>query len=304
MSSVGYIDVARKGDLPVIEVGQLHESEVLIEASGEGARLRVFLSGLYEGETSPRAPFSSFEESLVLVKQMARPDSALREHIHDWAVKSGSGEWTFFQAKRTGSGAVEPLSVRSWSDLATWFQNMSQVFAVEGELSDVLVLLDSIGEQAGGGGRPRGPVLEDASAANAHQAAIDFRNELLAKGWPDGKRVAEMAGTTVRKNPAQYATRLRASGALLGVWDAPERTFRHPDFQFDAHGQLRSEVAELLALLPGADDDRGGWRRAFWLYSPHAQLGNETPAAVFPRDARRVIEVAKGEFRGDRDARW
>lgn len=304
MSSVSYIDVARKGDLPIIEWGQLDDSVVSTEASGDGARLRVFLSGSYEGGTSPIAPLSSFEESLILVKQMARQDSALREHIHDWVVKSGSGEWTYFQAKRTGSGAVEPLAVQSWSDLTRWIENMSQVFAVEGERSDVLVLLDLIVNQVGGPDRRHRAVAEDASPANAHQAAIDFRNELLAKGWPDGKRVAEMAGTTVRKNPAQYATRLRASGALLGVWDAPERTFRHPDFQFDAHGQLRSEVAELLALLPGANDDRGGWRRAFWLYSPHAQLGNETPAAVFPRDARRVIEVAEGEFRGDRDARW
>jgi hypothetical protein len=98
--------------------------------------------------------------------------------------------------------------------------------------------------------------------------------------------------------------RLRSNGSLLGVWDAPKRTFRHPDFQFDHHGQIRPEVADLLKILPGGDEDRGGWRRAFWLYSPHRQLGGETPADVFARDAQRVIEVAKREFQGDRDARW
>ncbi|MEX3791377.1 hypothetical protein [Paraburkholderia sp. BR14374] len=304
MSSVGYMEVARKGNLPVIEWRQLDEREVLAEASGDGARLRVFFSRVSEGETPLTAPFSSAYESLILIKQMARPDSAFREHIHDLAVKTGSGEWTFFQAKSSGRGGVEPLRVHSWGDLARWFQDMSQVFAVEGNVSEVLGLLDSIGEQAGSRDRPQREVVEDVSPAKSHQAAIDFRNELLAEGWPDGKRVAEMAGASVGKNPAQYAARLRSGGALLGVWDAPERTFRHPDFQFDTHGQLRSEVAKLLAVLPGADDDRGGWRRAFWLYSPHAQLGNETPAAVFPRDAERVIEVAKREFRGDRDARW
>lgn len=140
-------------------------------------------------------------------------------------------------------------------------------------------------------GARRGAII-----SRPHQAAIDFRNELLAIGWPDGKRVAEMARASVGKNPAQYAARLRSNGSLLGVWDAPERTFRHPDFQFDMHGRLRPEVAELFKVLPGADEDRGGWRRAFWIYSPYPRLDEEAPAETFARDAERVIEVAKREF--------
>ncbi|MFM0124541.1 MULTISPECIES: hypothetical protein [Paraburkholderia] len=299
MSSVGYVEVARKGDLPVIEFGQLDDAEALVDVSNDGARLRVFFSRLVESQTALAANFSSFVESFALVKQMARPDSALREQIADLAVNRVSGEWIFFEAKNA-TGAVQQLPVHSWRDLARSFGSVGRVFAVEGELSDVLYLLDSIREQD----RPQVPISEDASSAKSHQAAIDFRNKLLAKRWPDGKRVAEMAGVSVGKNPAQYAARLRSNGALLGVWDAPERTYRHPDIQFDAHGQVRPEVAELLAVLPGADDDKGGWRRAFWLYSPHAQLGNEAPAAVFPSDAKRVIEVAKQEFHGDNDARW
>ncbi|MFX1737974.1 hypothetical protein PXJ20_30180 [Paraburkholderia sp. A1RI_3L] len=142
------------------------------------------------------------------------------------------------------------------------------------------------------------------AASDPHQAAIKFRNELLAMGWPDGKRVAEMAGISPDKNSARYAARLRASGALLGIWDVPHRTFRHPDFQFDAHGKVLPEVAQLLKALPGGDDDRSGWRRAFWMYSPHPGLDAENPAHVFKFDAQRVIDVAKREFDRDRNAHW
>ncbi|WP_233518989.1 hypothetical protein [Paraburkholderia xenovorans] len=50
------------------------------------------------------------------------------------------------------------------------------------------------------------------------------------------------------------------------------------------------------------DDDRDGWRRASWLYSPHALLDEQTPADVFPDSPLRVIKGAPVEFRGDPDA--
>jgi hypothetical protein len=180
---------------------------------------------------------------------------------------------------------------------------LDRVIAVEGERYEVLRLLDSIRTQDEDELSPvalagLGP------SGDSRQAAIDFRNELLEKGWPDGRRVAEMAGAQLGKNPAQYAARLRTNGTLLGVWDAPGRTYRHPDFQFDPLGRLRPEVAELLKTLPGDDEDKGGWRRAFWLYSRHPQLDGKAPAEVFIDDTRRVIEVAQREFQGDRDAHW
>ncbi|RDK01158.1 hypothetical protein DLM46_19360 [Paraburkholderia lacunae] len=143
-----------------------------------------------------------------------------------------------------------------------------------------------------------------AAKGDAHQEAISFRNELLSRNWPDGKRVAEMVGAGSRSNPHQYAARQRSNGSLLGVWVAAERTYRHPDFQFDAHGAIRPAVADLLKVLPGDEEDRNGWRRAFWLYSPHALLSGETPADVFGRDPQRVVEAAGEEFFGDPDAHW
>jgi hypothetical protein len=41
-----------------------------------------------------------------------------------------------------------------------------------------------------------------------------------------------------------------ARRGLLGVWSEQDQEFRYPDFQFDARGQLRPELATLLAYLP------------------------------------------------------
>jgi hypothetical protein len=133
--------------------------------------------------------------------------------------------------------------------------------------------------------------------------AIEFRDELLAKEWPDDHRVAGLAGNASSPEATTYAIRAQASGDLLGVWSASRHCFLYPDFQFDRSGAIRKDVAGLLAVLPG-EDDRGGWRRTFWLYSPHALLDDRTPAEIFIDDPTRVIAVAREEFLGDLDATW
>ncbi|OAJ52498.1 hypothetical protein A6V36_13910 [Paraburkholderia ginsengiterrae] len=134
-------------------------------------------------------------------------------------------------------------------------------------------------------------------------AAIEFRDELLEKGWPDDRRIAELAGEAPCPGVATYAVQARARGSLLGVWSAPTHCFLYPDFQFDSSGDIRKDVAELLAVLPG-EDDRGGWRRTFWLYSPHALLDDRAPAEMFMDDPMRVITVAREEFLSDPEAIW
>lgn len=134
-------------------------------------------------------------------------------------------------------------------------------------------------------------------------SAIEFRDELLEKGWPDDQRVAELAGNAPGSEATTFATRAQVSGDLLGVWSAPRHCFLYPDFQFDRSGAIRKHVARLLAVLAG-EDDRGGWRRTFWLYSPHALLDDRTPAEIFIDDPTRVIAVAREEFLGDREATW
>jgi hypothetical protein len=134
-------------------------------------------------------------------------------------------------------------------------------------------------------------------------SAIEFRDELIGKPWPDGRRVAELVGKAPGPEAATYAIRAQASGDLLGVWSAPRHCFLYPEFQFQRSGALWKEVAGLLAVLP-SEDDGGGWRRTFWLYSPHALLDDRTPAEMFIDHPMRVIDAAREEFLGDRDATW
>ncbi|PMS14461.1 hypothetical protein C0Z18_31395 [Trinickia dabaoshanensis] len=131
-----------------------------------------------------------------------------------------------------------------------------------------------------------------------------FRDELLAKDWPDDLRLAKMARLSHSENIERFAARLRSNGTLFGVWVAHEHAFRYPDVQFDVLGNVKPEVADLLRLLPGEDEDRGGWRRAFWLYSPHALLDGRTPAEVFQSQPRLVVDVARREFAADGDSSW
>jgi hypothetical protein len=145
------------------------------------------------------------------------------------------------------------------------------------------------------------PAMNDPE--NPIRAAIQFQNELLRKNWPDDRGVADLSGIRADSEARQYAARARVDGRLLGVWCATRETFLHPDFQFDGAGNLRPDVVRLLAVLPD-EDDHGGWRRAFWLYSPHPLLHGQLPAEVFTRDPVRVLGVARLEFHGDRDDGW
>ncbi|MFM0241364.1 hypothetical protein [Paraburkholderia phytofirmans] len=134
-------------------------------------------------------------------------------------------------------------------------------------------------------------------------SAIEFRDELLEKGWPDDHRVVELAGEAPGPEATTNTFRAQASDDLLGVWSAPRHCFLYPDFQFYHSGAIREDVARLLAVLP-SEDDHGGWRRTFWLYSPHALLDSRTPAEVFIDNPARVIAVAREEFLGNHEATW
>lgn len=134
-------------------------------------------------------------------------------------------------------------------------------------------------------------------------AALDFRDELLGMNWPDDSEVGRFAGLPASADAGEFTARARAAGTLMGVWSAPRRAFVYPAFQFDQSGKLVPDVAELLALLP-KEGDEDGWRRAFWLYSPHAYLGDQSPADVFGSDPMRVLRVIQEEFHADPDTAW
>ncbi|MFM0371056.1 hypothetical protein [Paraburkholderia aspalathi] len=139
---------------------------------------------------------------------------------------------------------------------------------------------------------------------HVEKAALDFRDELLAKNWPDAAQVALLARWPVTQEEATgYASELCKQGMLLGVWAVAIHAFVYPMFQFDGNGQIRPEVTDLLSILP-SEEDRGGWRRAFWLYSPHVLLGGRTPAEEFVIAPHHVVTAARREFTDSRDKHW
>ncbi len=102
------------------------------------------------------------------------------------------------------------------------------------------------------------------------------RAHLLALGWPTSQAVGKRAGSKSR-TPGQWAKDKRDAGQLMGVWSPINRTFLHPDFQFEQDGRIRPEVQRLLAEMAknpswAAGNDTSGWRRAYWLYQPMKSL--------------------------------
>jgi hypothetical protein len=137
----------------------------------------------------------------------------------------------------------------------------------------------------------------------SHDAAVEFRDRLLANNWPDDKAVAQRIDARSRIDAEHALTGMRRNRMLLGVWSARRGCFLYPDFQFDDDGRLIPEVSLLLQILPVQGDD-AGWRRAFWLYSPHALLDGRAPSAIFAADPHRTLEVARAEFNALPDSGW
>ncbi|MEX3975376.1 hypothetical protein [Paraburkholderia caribensis] len=155
---------------------------------------------------------------------------------------------------------------------------------------------DRVMEAAGGSST-------QSSEASAPGAAIDFRERLLANNWLDESCLLGLAGTSHGVDAKSAFTSLRSGGVLLGVWSARSACFLYPDFQFDDDGRLIPEVSLLLQILP-AEGDGAGWRRAFWLYSPHALLDGSTPSSIFAFDPQKILEVARAEFNAAPHSGW
>lgn len=149
--------------------------------------------------------------------------------------------------------------------------------------------------------------------STAVDTASALRDMLLARGWPTSVDVGRANGAGVG-DLGQWAKDKRDAGELLGVWSATEHTYRHPSFQFDAHGRLNLRVKQLLAALATVDEfkpvnDKGGWRRAFWLHGkapglPGADRWPAVPADLFQVDPARVIAFACKASDSDLNGLW
>jgi len=140
---------------------------------------------------------------------------------------------------------------------------------------------------------------EDSAAAASQQATNLSRDYVLAQPALSSEEIHDRFGGGVdSKNKNDMAKRLRQSGQVLGIWNG--RKFRHPLFQFTPSGP-DARFAELLGVLPVHENDRTGWRRAFWLYFPNELLDDREPAAVWAEDPRRVLDAAREEFEASDD---
>ncbi|MFM0497231.1 hypothetical protein [Paraburkholderia caledonica] len=155
---------------------------------------------------------------------------------------------------------------------------------------------DRVMEAAGGSATQR-------SGASALEASIDFRETLLANNWPDESSLPGLVRTSHGGDARTALPLMRSGGVLPGVWSALRECFPYPDFQFGDGGRLIPEVLPLLGILPAEGDD-AGWRRAFWLYSPHALLDGSVPSSIFALDPLRILEVAKAEFNVSPESGW
>ncbi|WP_277185174.1 hypothetical protein [Caballeronia sp. BR00000012568055] len=286
MSSLIFFEVAQQGHDRFVDMGKISVRDAIAPRRAHGVRLCFYVR---DEDRQTRFRYELLRQFQAMLPLVANPHSSVREGLYDHA----DAVRRFFSAP--SADATQFASVAE-DDVRMWLKSKdSVVVEADGKYAELVELLDALCDNEPANGPARAPDPE--------QAAIDFRNQLLAKNWRDGKGVAALLGmATEVANPNQYAYRLRKDGALFGVWSAKDRGYRYPDFQFE-RGMLRPETAELLSVL-AALEDSGGWRIAFWLYSPHALLDGNKPADVFVTAAQRVIDVARQEFGGEQDAGW
>lgn len=94
-------------------------------------------------------------------------------------------------------------------------------------------------------------------------------------------------GRSVARNASALASRWKKEGRLFAVPSG--RADLYPAFQFDAHGQPRPVVAEVLRHFAGESD----WARALWWTSPSGWLGGRRPIDVLDAEPQAVVEAAR-----------
>lgn len=121
----------------------------------------------------------------------------------------------------------------------------------------------------------------------ARQARL--REELLASPWLGYEALARVRGASV--NATRFAVHKAAGDHRLLVAATGLRTVV-PAFQLDATGQLRPDLAGVLAPLLAAGMDP--WRAWAWLTQPAALLGGLVPeqAVLDTQDAALVRHAA------------
>lgn len=130
------------------------------------------------------------------------------------------------------------------------------------------------------------------SAARVLQARRNAlaREALLQEfGALTSAEVADIAGSRAA-NKAALANRWKQEGRIFPITHHGQTLF--PSYQFDAEGQPRPVIAEVLATLGQQSRD---WELAIWFVSSSGWLGARRPVDLLESDPAAVAKAARHE---------
>lgn len=133
-------------------------------------------------------------------------------------------------------------------------------------------------------------VPEAATVLQARRNAAARERYLSAHGAFEVGEAVRLAHYKT-KNPSEQVGRWRREGRAFVVEYGGR--FLLPAFQFNPEsGALYEQNRALLAVFEG---HRRGWEIALWMAAPNGWLGGDTPIALWPVEADRVLEAARLE---------
>lgn len=133
-----------------------------------------------------------------------------------------------------------------------------------------------------------GVSLTPAATLSQSKRLATHRNALLATPFHTYASLSELRDST-ESSTRTWVARRRQAHQLFTV-DHAGRTLI-PAFQFDEHGNLRTELAPILAAL--AEGEVWDWSLWTWLTSPTSFLSGEVPQRVATSDPARALRAAQ-----------
>lgn len=161
------------------------------------------------------------------------------------------------------------------------------------DLDEPIRLLVELSPKRGGGDDTEWASLVErltaatpAPAAEAEEAPAPRspKERILAEHCLSAAEVARCLNARA-EDATSWASRKRRADELFGVWSARDRTYVHPDFQCadgltDAHRKaLFQTLRTRIGWADTNEQDKGGWKRAYWLYQPNTALSQAALAA-------------------------
>lgn len=133
-----------------------------------------------------------------------------------------------------------------------------------------------------------GVSLTPAATLQQSKRLATHRNALLATPFHTYTSLSDQRSSS-ESSTRTWVARRRQERKMFTV-DHDGRTLI-PAFQFDAHGNLRAELAPILAAL--ADGGVRDWSLWTWLTSPTSFLSGEVPERIASTDPGRVLRAAQ-----------